>query len=90
MNIFLAILLRGQRQTGRRELLAHPAVAQDHKETAHDAEVAEEEVEVEDEAVAEGLGDDDPNEAKHGVFGVFADDDQRGAADHGDDIEEKE
>ncbi|KAI4138763.1 MAG: hypothetical protein L6R39_006619, partial [Caloplaca ligustica] len=57
---------------------------------AHDAEVAQKEVEIKDKAIAERLGDDDAQETKDGVFAVFADDDKDGAGEHGDDVDEEE
>ena len=86
LEVHLAILLVDLRQAGGGELLAHPAVRQDHEQSAHDAEVAEEEVEVEDQAVAERLRDDDADESDHRVFAVFADDDQSAGGGHGDDV----
>ena len=90
LEVHLAVLLVDLRQAGGGELLAHPAVGEDHEQAAHDAEVAQEEVEVEDEAVAEGLGDDDGDEARDGVLGVAAGDDEGAAGDHGADVEDEE
>ena len=90
LEIHLAILFVDLWQAGGRELLPHPAVGEDHEQAAHDAEVAQEEVEVEDEAVAEGLGHDDASQPDDGVFAVFADDDEDRAGGHGDDVENEE
>lgn len=46
-------------QTSEQILLLDERVAQDHEQTADDAHVSEEEVEVKDETVAEALYDDD-------------------------------
>lgn len=90
LDVHLAVFLVKLRESGGREALADPAVREDHEQAADDREVAEEEVQVEDEAVAEGLGDDDGEEADDGVFGVLADDDEGGAGCHCDDVEEEE
>lgn len=90
LKIHLSILLIHLRQSGRREFRTHPAVAKNHKEPAHDAEVAQEEVEVENEAVAESLGDDNADKAEDGAVGMFAYDDKSGADDHGNDIDKEE
>lgn len=86
LEIHFTVLLVNLRQTGGCELLAHPAVGQDHEQSAHDGEVAQEEVEVEDEPVAKSLHNDNANQTADGIVCVFAADDQRGAADHGNDI----
>lgn len=67
-----------------------PAVGENHEETADDGEVAQEEVEVEDETVAEGLRDDDAEETVDGVFRVLAGDDEGGAGEHYKDVGEEE
>lgn len=90
MNVFLPILLCGQWQTSWGKLLPHPAVAENHEKAAHNAKIAKEEVEVEDEAVPEGLRYDHTNKTEDGIFRVFADDDQGGASTHGDNIEKEE
>lgn len=90
LEVHLAILLIELRKTGRSELFADPAVRKDHEQTAHDTEVAQEEVEVEDEAVAEGLGDDDADQANDGVFAVLADDDHERGGEHGNDVDDEE
>lgn len=48
LEIHLAILLIKARKACRGELLAHPAIGEDHEESTHDAKIAEEEIEVED------------------------------------------
>ena len=53
LEVHLAVLLVELGQAGGRELFADPAVGQDHEQAAHDTQVAQEEVEVEDQAVAE-------------------------------------
>ena len=90
LEVHLAVLLLELGQAGKGLGLAHPRVRQHHEQTAHDGQVAQEEVEVEDEAVAERLGDDDADQAADGVLGVPADDDEGGAGGHGEDVDEQE
>lgn len=65
-------------------------VGEDHEEAAHDGEVAEEEIEVEDEAVAEPLDDHDAEEAGDGVFGVLLAHDRARGDDHGEYVGDQE
>lgn len=90
LEVHLAILLLDLRQAGEGLGLAHPRVRQDHQETAHDRQVAQEEVEIEDQAVAEGLGDDNTDETGDGIFGVAAGDDEYGASGHCEDVDDEE
>lgn len=89
LDIHLPILLVHLRQS-RKDPFADPAVGQDHEEPAHDGQITEEKVEIEDEAVAQGLGDHHPNQANHSVLGVFADDDHCRADTHSNDVGEEE
>lgn len=57
LDIHLAVLLIELRQAGWDELLAHPRVRNHHEQTADDAQVAQEEVQIEDQAVAQSLCD---------------------------------
>jgi hypothetical protein len=90
LEVHFAVLLVELGQAGGGELFAHPAVGKHHEQTAHDAEVAQEEVEVEDEAVTEGLRDDDTDQAHHGVLAVLADDNHERGGDHGDNVDNEE
>jgi len=90
LEVHLAVLLVELGQAGGRELFADPAVGQDHEQAAHDAQVAQEEVEVEDQAVAERLRDDDADQAHDRVLAVLADDDHEGGGEHGDNVDDEE
>lgn len=90
LEVHLAILLLQLGQAGKRLRLLHPGVGEHHQEAAHDGQVAQEEVEVEDQAVAERLRDDDANEARDGVFGVSSGDDEYGACYHRDHVDDEE
>ncbi|KAL9033979.1 MAG: hypothetical protein Q9214_007255, partial [Letrouitia sp. 1 TL-2023] len=90
LEVHLSIFFIELRQSGRSELLADPAVGQNHQEAAHNTEVAEEEVEVEDQTIAECLGDHYAEEASDSVFTIFAHDDEGGADTHSHNVNEKE
>lgn len=90
LEVHLAVLLFHLRKTSKCLGLLHPRVGEHHQKAAHDGQVAQEEVEIEDEAVAEGLRDDDANEASDSVFGVTAGNDERGADYHCDDVDDEE
>lgn len=90
LDVHLAVLFLNLRQAGEDLGLAHPRVGEHHEEAAHDGQVAQEEVDVENKAVAEGLGDHDADEATDGVFRVFASDDEDGARGHGDHVDDEE
>lgn len=86
LDVHLAILLIELRQARRDELLAHPRVGKHHKQAAHDAEVAEEEVQVEDQAVTEALRDDHGQQARDAELGAFPSDYQCRADAHSDNV----
>lgn len=90
LEVHLAVLLLELGQAGEDLGLAHPRIRQHHEETAHDGQVAQEEVDVEDEAVPKGLGDHDTDQATNSVFRVFARDDEDRARGHGDHIDDQE
>lgn len=90
LEVHLAVLLVDLGETGKSLGLSDPRVGQDHDEATNDGQVSEEKVQVEDEAVAEGLGHDDTHEAGDGVVGVLSDDDENGAREHGENVGEKE
>ena len=52
--------------------MTDPAVGKYHKKSTHDGKITEKEIEVEYEAIAEGLGDNNAHETEDGVVGVFA------------------
>jgi len=90
LKIHLAILLINLRQSSRRELLPHPRVRQHHQQASNDGEITEKEVQVEDEAVAESLCDDNPEETSNSNFAALADDDEKGTDGHRDDVYDEE
>ena len=90
LEIHLAVLLIELRQAGGRELFANPAVGQDHEQATHDTQVTQEEVEVEDQAVAERLRDDNADQTHDSVLAVLADDDHEGGGEHGDNVDDEE
>lgn len=90
LKVHLTVLFVELGEAGWGELLAHPAVGENHQQASHDRQITQEEVEVEDEAVAEGLSDDDAEQAAYGVLAVLADDDHEGRGAHGDDVGDQE
>ena len=84
LKVHLAVLLVELRKTSRGKLLAHPRIRKHHQKSSHDGQVAQEEVEVKDESVAETLEDNDTNETDNTVVRVLSCDDHDGADSHGD------
>jgi len=76
LEVHLPVLLLELGEAGEGLRLADPRVGQDHDQAAHDRQVAQEEVEVEDKAVAQRLRHDDAAEAGDGVFRVAPGDDE--------------
>ena len=89
MDIHLLVLLINRRQAREHSLLDE-AISEDHEKTADDREIAEEKIEIEDEAVTEGLDDDDREEAGNRVLLVAAHDHKSRADGHGDNVEDQE
>lgn len=90
LDIHLAVLLIQLGQTGGHELLAHPRVGENHEKTANHAEVAQEEVEVEDESVSKALSDDDAQQTGDREFGVSASNHEERAYRHRNDVDDQE
>lgn len=90
LEVHLAILLVECRQTGKGLGFPDPRVGQDHKQATADGEVAKEEVQVEDQAIAERLDDDDTHETSYRIVGVLPGDDERRATQHSDDVHNEE
>lgn len=89
-EVHFAVLLLELGQSCEGFGLAHPRVGENHDQATDDGQVAQEEVEVKDEAVAEGLGHNDAHQAADGILGMFTDNDEGRAGGHGDDIDDKE
>lgn len=85
LEVLLAFLVvdveRGD--AGEEDLFGGERVGEDHQQAADDREVAEKEVEVEDESIAEALSEDDGEKAAGSVEGGALRDDQRRADEHG-------
>ena len=82
LEVDLAVGLADVGQASKNVLLLAQAVAQHHEEATNDGEVAEEEVDVKDQPVAEPLHDDDAQERAHGDLGIAAHDDGNGRSQH--------
>lgn len=90
LDVHLAVLLLELGKAGKGLRLADPRVGEDHEEAAHDGEVAKEEVEIKDQAVAEGLHDNNSNETADGIFRVLPGNDEPRADAHGDHVDDEE
>ncbi len=90
LEVHLAVLFLNLRQAGESLGLAHPRIREHHEKSTHDRQVAEEEVEIEDETISKCLGDDDTNQASNCVFRVFSDNDEGRARSHGDNVDDEE
>lgn len=88
LEVHLAVLLVKLGNAGEGLGLADPRVGEDHDKTANDGKVSEEEVDVEDQAIAESLRNDNGHETADGVVGVLARNNEDGACGHGEDIDE--
>lgn len=82
LEVHLAILLVDLGETGKRLGLAHPGIGQNHEQSANNGQIAQEKVQVEDEAVADALGNDDAHEPARGVVRVLSDDHHGRARGH--------
>jgi len=89
-EIFLAICFADCGNSCEKLLAAKHGVAEHHYKSTDDAKVAEEEVEVENETIAETLNDYNAQKTAHGEFGVAFEDDSTRTGKHGDNIEEEE
>ena len=67
--LFFAISFTDGWESSKQLLSCDHCFAKDHDESANDAQVAEEEVEIEDEAVSEALNDYYAKETSYGIFG---------------------
>ena len=66
-SLFLAVVLRKGGETSKEFLARVHRIAEDHEEATDDAEVAEEEVEVENEAITECLDNDNTEKSPFNV-----------------------
>jgi hypothetical protein len=90
LEVHLAVLLIESRETSRGKLLADPRVGKHHQEAPHDGQVAQEEVEVEDQPVSKTLEHHHTDEAEDAVVRVLSCDDHDGADGHSDYVRDQE
>jgi len=90
LEVHLLVLFVKRRQARRRKLLANPRVREHHQQAAHDGEIAQEEVEVEDKAVADALEHDNEHEPADRVLGMFPANDHDRAGGHEDYVYQEE
>lgn len=90
LEIHLLVLLVKRGEASRGELLANPGIGEDHHETAHNREVAEEEVQVEDQTVSDALHDNHAHKTSYSVFRVLSCNDHDRAYCHCDNVDDEE
>nr|POE47778.1 hypothetical protein CFP56_01109 [Quercus suber] len=90
LEVHFAILFVKLGEASRSESFADPRIGKYHEQTAHDRKIAQEKVQVEDQAVTQRLCDDHADEPGHGIFAVPTDDDQEGRCGHGEHIDDEE
>lgn len=90
LEVHLLVLLVQGGETSKGLALAHPRVREDHEEATNDGQVSQEEVEIEDQAVAESLNNHNAHESRNSVIRVLSGDDESGAGGHGENVEEEE
>lgn len=83
LKVGLAVLLVDIGETSKDVFALAECLGEHHEESTHNGEVAEEEVEVKDEAVAEALNDNDSKKTSDGGFRVAFGNDHAGAGNHG-------
>lgn len=90
LKVHLAVLFVNGRQSSKSLGLSNPRIGEHHQKSTNDGQVSQEEVEVEDETVAESLNDHDAHEAGNRIVGVAAGNDEEGTRNHGDNVSEEE
>jgi hypothetical protein len=83
VSLFLTVRLAQGRETSKQRLARVHGITEHHEKTTNDGEVAEEEVEVEDEAVAKGLHNYHRKETTNRIFSISFRDNRTGANQHG-------
>jgi hypothetical protein len=68
LEVHFLVLLVQSRKTRRGELLTHPRVRENHEQSSHDREIAQEEVEVENQAISDTLQNHDAHKTSYSVF----------------------
>ena len=71
LEVHLLVLLVESGEASGGELLANPGVGEDHKQSSHYRQVAQKEVEVENQAVSDALQNHDAHKTSYSVFRVF-------------------
>jgi len=89
-EIFLAISFADRWESSKQLLSCDHRFAEDHNESANDAQIAEEKVEIEDEAVSKALDDDHAEETANSIFGEALRYDGAGSNKHSDHVQQQE
>lgn len=90
LEVHLAVLLVKLGETGRDKFLANPRIRKDHEKTADHTQVAQEEVQIENQSVSESLSYDNTQESSDGIVAVLPCDNEDRAGSHGDDVGDQE
>ena len=81
-SLFLSVVLADGWKSSKRSSSGYHGVTEDHEQSTNDAQVTQEEIEVENEAVTEPLNDDNAEKSADSKFGVFLRDNGTGAGKH--------
>jgi len=86
LEIFPPVVLSHAGDAGEKFLSRAQSVTEDHQQATDNGEVAEKEVEVEDETVTEALDNDDTEETADSIFRIALPNDRGRAGQHGEDV----
>jgi len=89
-EVFLSVVLADGWKTGKRCSTGDHRVTEYHEQSTNNAQVAQEEIEVENEAVTETLNNDNAEQSADSKFTVFLRNNGARPGKHSDDIEEQE
>ena len=83
VSLFLSVVLADVWESGKRCSPSNHGITKDHEQSTNDAQVAQEEVKVENKAITEPLNDDNTEKSTDSKFRVFLRDDGTRASKHG-------
>jgi len=89
-EIFFAISFTDRREASKELPSRDHRFTENHDESTDDAQITEEEIEVEDEAITEALDDDYTEETTYSILGVALRYNGTGSDKHGEDVQKQE